>query len=72
MAFLAGIPIGVILGLYWGYTGIMEKKMETTVKEIRYRVRWCLRSFDVLDVHGNACKVGTCPLLELPDIVPLK
>ena len=22
--------IGVILGLYWGYIGIMEKKMETT------------------------------------------
>ena len=21
--------IGVILGLYWGYMGIMEKKMET-------------------------------------------
>ena len=23
--------IGVIVGLYWGYIGIMEKKMETTV-----------------------------------------
>ena len=23
--------IGVILGLYWGYMGIMEKKMETTI-----------------------------------------
>ena len=65
MAFLAGIPIGVILGLYWGYTGMMEK-------EIRYRVRWCLRSFDIFHVHGNACKVGTCPLLELPAIVPLQ
>ena len=25
--------IGVILGLYWGYIGIMEKKMETTIME---------------------------------------
>ena len=24
------VPIGVILGLYWGHIGIMEKKMETT------------------------------------------
>ena len=23
-------PIGVILGLYWGYIGIMEKIMDTT------------------------------------------
>ena len=23
--------ISVILGLYWGYIGIMEKKMETTM-----------------------------------------
>ena len=22
--------IGIILGLYWGYIGIMEKKIETT------------------------------------------
>ena len=25
--------IGVILGLYWGYMGIMENKMETTIME---------------------------------------
>ena len=25
------VPIGVISGLYWGYIGIMEKKMETTM-----------------------------------------
>ena len=25
--------IGVILGLYWGYMGIMEKKMETSKEE---------------------------------------
>ena len=24
-------PIGVILGLYWGYMGIVEKKMEPTI-----------------------------------------
>ena len=23
--------IGIIFGLYWGYTGIMENKMETTI-----------------------------------------
>ena len=23
--------IGVLLGLYWGYIGIMEKKMKTTM-----------------------------------------
>ena len=23
--------IGIILGLYWGYIGIMEKKMETII-----------------------------------------
>ena len=23
--------VGVLLGLCWGYTGIMEKKMETTI-----------------------------------------
>ena len=26
-----GLYIGVMLGLYWGYIGIMEKKMETTI-----------------------------------------
>ena len=25
---------GVILGLYWGYKGIMEKKMETTLSTL--------------------------------------
>ena len=25
------VPIGEILGLYWGYTGIKENKMETTI-----------------------------------------
>ena len=25
------VYIGVILGIYWGYIGIMEKKMETTI-----------------------------------------
>ena len=25
------VIFGVILGLYWGYIGIMEKKMETTI-----------------------------------------
>ena len=32
---ILGIPlkgfIGVILGLYWGYIGIMENEMETTI-----------------------------------------
>ena len=28
-----GLPIGDILGLYWGYMGIMEKKMETTIMD---------------------------------------
>ena len=23
--------IGVVFGLYWGYMGIMDKKMETTI-----------------------------------------
>ena len=27
--------IGYILGLYWGYMGKMEKKMETTITIIR-------------------------------------
>ena len=25
--------IGVIFGFYWGYMGIMEKKMETTIMD---------------------------------------
>ena len=25
------VPIGVILGLYWGYIGIMGKEMEATI-----------------------------------------
>ena len=25
------LPIGVIFGSYWGYMGIMEKKIETTI-----------------------------------------
>ena len=29
--------IGVIVGLYWGYIGIMEKKMETTVLGLGFR-----------------------------------
>ena len=29
--------IRVILGLYWGYIGIMENKMETTIKGLRCR-----------------------------------
>ena len=28
---LQGWATGVILGLYWDYIGIMEKKMETTI-----------------------------------------
>ena len=27
-----GVILGILLGLYWGYIGIMEKKMETTTK----------------------------------------
>ena len=30
MYILVGSIYGVLLGLYWGYIGIMEKKMETT------------------------------------------
>ena len=30
--------IGVVLGLYWGYIGIMEKKMETTAWGLGFRV----------------------------------
>ena len=29
--------MGLIYGLYWGYSGIMEKKMETTILGL-YRV----------------------------------
>ena len=25
------MPIGVMLGVYWGYIGIMENKMETII-----------------------------------------
>ena len=28
--------LGVIYGLYWGYIGIMEKKMETTIVHCGY------------------------------------
>ena len=27
--------MGVVLGFYWGYMGIMEKKMETTLMGYR-------------------------------------
>ena len=29
--FLGGVPYIYIYGLYWGYIGRMEKKMETTI-----------------------------------------
>ena len=28
---LQGYILGVMLGLYWGYIGIMEENMETTI-----------------------------------------
>ena len=31
LGFRVGVPIGMLLGLYWGYMGIMEKKMEATL-----------------------------------------
>ena len=31
MGFIIGGCIGIIMGLYRGYIGIMEKKMETTI-----------------------------------------
>ena len=30
--------VGYILGLYWGNIGIMEKKMETTIQGLGFRV----------------------------------
>ena len=33
-----GVIWGYILGLYKGYIGIMEKKMETTIWGLRFRV----------------------------------
>ena len=30
--------IGSILGSYWGYLGVMEKKMETTTLSLGFRV----------------------------------
>ena len=32
--------IGIILGLYWGYIGIMEKRMETTIVYWGYDITW--------------------------------
>ena len=32
------IPIGVILGFYWGFIGIMENNMETIIKVFGVRV----------------------------------
>ena len=29
---------GIILGFCWGYKGIMEKKMETTIERLGFRV----------------------------------
>ena len=29
--------MGVILGFYWDYIGIMEKKMETTISGLGFR-----------------------------------
>ena len=37
----AGLWVYIIIGLYrehWGYIGIMEKKMETTVQGLGFRV----------------------------------
>ena len=41
----------VILGLYWGYMGIMEKKMETTILGyIGYRIWGIWESYEGLRV----------------------
>ena len=41
------VHIGVKYGLYWGYIGIMEKKMETTIglygrENGNHYIVWCL------------------------------
>ena len=45
------VPIGIILRLYRGYIGIMEKKMETTI------VFWGI--FRQLSLTLVPCKFGT-------------
>ena len=29
---------GIIYGVYWGYIGVMEKKVETTIQGLGFRV----------------------------------
>ena len=49
-----GLPTGVILGLYWGYIGIMENKMETTIIGLRFRVCIYIRVHsDVMLLFGQ-------------------
>ena len=43
------IPIGVILGLYWGYMGMMEKKMANIIA-------------GDIGLWGLALKVQSCDL----------
>ena len=49
--FLQTSYIGVILGVYWDYNGIMEQKMETTIGEMASR----RRTRQALDRKPSGC-----------------
>ena len=48
---------GLILGLYGGYTGIMEKKMETRAETTRYSILGLYR-------RGWTCTLSRLPALN--------
>ena len=47
--------LGVILGLYWGYFGILENRMETTIEGLGFRVMafWLASSNLGFSVSGS-------------------
>ena len=52
-------PVGVMLGLQWGYMGITEKKMETTIMGyIEFRVCGC--GYSVHDKETLPFTIHSC------------
>ena len=50
-------PIGVVLGLCWGYLGIMQNNMEATILGVGFRQI-------VANKNNNKQQVSTCGELE--------
>ena len=61
------VQLATIIGLYWGYNGIMEKKMETTITiTITITINITITTTIIITISANSLTLRTSILGQAP------